>query len=130
MKLNFRPKTGPNGSNSNSPDDSQAIYTKVSHYRPNKRDITMSSPISEDFRNGYIYGTVGENVYNYPPPPLPYRPANWNSGPNSLQVSEPKALRSTLQNCVLSRHTFGCPFLYELPQAEVEPKVLGLNSGV
>jgi len=73
------------------------IYSKVSHLRKKDANKIPSPTLADQQQNiysvgsplsvyGYSMGGNPECVYSYPPPPLPYRPTNWNSGPNSLQV--------------------------------------------
>jgi hypothetical protein len=99
--------------------DNFPIYSKVSHNRkkengshgiilpelpPAPSVYNVGSPLSV---YGFSMSGTGDCVYSYPPPPLPYRPVNWNSnGPNSLQVIQFTSMCTCSQVHVLmaSRH--------------------------
>lgn len=97
-ELYDRPQNGGNGSNF-------PIYSQVTRKQPkdNKPNNIPSTPPElqppprqtvQDIYSmvgpvpiyGYSVPGTADCVYSYPPPPLPYRPINWNNGPNSLQV--------------------------------------------
>ena len=94
----------PQNANANNNGNNFPIYSQVTRKQPkdkqNNNIPTMSEQQQQQQHVHDIYSVTSpmpvygysmpgnvEGVYSFPPPPLPYRPINWNNnGPNSLQV--------------------------------------------